>query len=84
MNAKVPRRLTVVKGCLKMKEFTKLEMTALIDAAQRPGGWGLYNPKTTAKLAKRGFFVLETHTELGMRYRLTQLGRAKAWWGLTK
>jgi hypothetical protein len=50
-------------------------MVALLDAAMRPGGWGLFKPKTTAKLAERGYFVKERHPGYGMRWRITAAGR---------
>ena len=59
-----------------IEKLTFRERVALKDAANRPGGWGLFNPKTTAKLSKRGFFVLERHPGYGMRYRITAAGRA--------
>jgi hypothetical protein len=54
----------------------KRSRQALLDAAERPGGWGLFHPKTTAKLAERGFFVKERHPGYGMQWRITAEGLA--------
>lgn len=73
------RKRFFAKGVTQMeRRLTERERGALLDAAKRPGGWGLFNPKTTAKLAERGYFVLEKHplTGYGMRYRITAAGRA--------
>jgi hypothetical protein len=58
-----------------MEKLTWRENLALRDAAARPGGWGLYYPKTTAKLAERGFFVKERHHGYRMQWRITDAGR---------
>ncbi len=56
--------------------MTNRERIALLDAAKRTDGWGLFNPKTTAKLAERGLFVKERHPVYGMQWRITKAGRA--------
>jgi hypothetical protein len=56
--------------------LNKREAVALFDAAKRPGGWGLFFPKTTAKLAERGFFIKEKHPVYGMQWRITASGHA--------
>jgi hypothetical protein len=56
--------------------LNKREALALSDAAKRPGGWGLFFPKTTAKLAERGFFIKDIHRGYGMQWRITESGRA--------
>ena len=38
----------------------------------------LFNPKTTTKLAARGFFIKETHPVYGMQWRITAHGREVA------
>jgi hypothetical protein len=53
-----------------------LEREALLDAANRPGGWGLFKSKTTEKLAAKGYFVKERHPHYGMQWRITDAGRA--------
>lgn len=57
------------------KRLTVRERIALTDAAERPGGWGLFNAKTTAKLAERGYFVRDQHPSYGMKWRITDAGR---------
>ncbi|WP_315740160.1 MULTISPECIES: hypothetical protein [unclassified Bradyrhizobium] len=57
-------------------KLTSREKLALKDAVERPGGWGLFNPKTTAKLAERGFFIKENLNGYGMQWRITDAGRA--------
>ncbi|MGJ4945030.1 hypothetical protein ACQR1W_31005 [Bradyrhizobium sp. HKCCYLS1011] len=52
------------------------ELKALQEAADRPDGWGLFQPKTTTKLAECGFFVKEKHPVYGMQWRITEAGRA--------
>ena len=51
------------------------ERMALLEAANRRDGWGLFNQKTTQKLAGRGFFVKEKHPVYGMQWRITEAGR---------
>lgn len=60
-----------------MAKLTAREIEALKDAA-RPGrdGWGLFMPRTTAKLSGRGYFEREKHPIYGMQYRITEFGRA--------
>ena len=52
------------------------EHYALKDAADRPGGWGLFKRSTTEKLAERGYFERAEHPAYGMQWRITDLGRA--------
>ena len=52
------------------------ELKALEEAADRPDGWGLFQPKTTAKLAERGYFVKAKHSVYGMQWQITDAGRA--------
>ncbi|TYO65564.1 hypothetical protein FXV83_16670 [Bradyrhizobium hipponense] len=52
------------------------EIEALKDAATRPGGWGLFKQKTTAKLPELGYFVKEKHPAYGNQFRITDAGRA--------
>lgn len=58
------------------KPLTRSEVFALQDAIDQPGGWGFYRPKTTAKLAERGFFVKDHRPSYGMQWRITAAGRA--------
>jgi hypothetical protein len=62
-------------GRASMIKLNAREKIALRDAVNRPGGWGLFNPKTTAKLAQRGYFVKELHPAYGMLWRITAAGR---------
>ena len=48
----------------------------LRDAASRLGGWALFKPRTTEKLAGLGFFTKEKHPVYGMQWRITEAGRA--------
>jgi hypothetical protein len=57
--------------------MNKREMDALRDAATRPGGWGLFHPKTTEKLAGLGYFEKEQHPSYGKQWRITAAGIAK-------
>ena len=59
----------------KPAKLTVRELIALRDAANRPGGWGLFNPKTTARLAAAGYFVRDHHPGYGMQWRITDAGR---------
>lgn len=59
-----------------MGGLTKRKWLALRDAAQRPGGWGLFMAKTTAKLADAGYFAREDHPAYGMQWRITPAGLA--------
>ncbi len=65
-------------GIVMDKELTGREKIALRDAAKRHDGWGLFHPKTTAKLAARGFFAKDRHPIYGMRWRITEAGRKAA------
>ncbi|MCS3449814.1 hypothetical protein M2222_001365 [Bradyrhizobium elkanii] len=56
--------------------MNKREIEALQDAAGRPGGWGLFKQKSTAKLAELGYFVKEKHPAYGNQFRITDAGRA--------
>lgn len=60
------------------KPLTARELAALREASGRPGGWGFFSPKTTARLAERGFFVKQKHPSYGMHWRITAAGRAAA------
>lgn len=51
------------------------EMIALSDAANRPGGWALFNRKTTERLAEKGYFETAKHPAYGDRLRITEAGR---------
>lgn len=59
-----------------MGKLTKREVIALKDAARRPGGWGLFNRKTTDRLATIGCFEKAKHSMYGMQWRITPAGRA--------
>lgn len=52
------------------------EMEALKDAAERPGGWGLFKRATTEKLAAKGYFEKATHPAYGEQWRITDAGRS--------
>ncbi|WP_316207355.1 hypothetical protein [Bradyrhizobium sp. SZCCHNR3118] len=52
------------------------EKQALEEAASRLDGWGLFLPKTTAKLAAKGYFEKAEHPSLGNQWRITAAGRA--------
>ena len=54
----------------------KREIEALQDAANRPGGWGLFKQKSTASLAGRGYFVKAKHPAYGNQFQITEAGRA--------
>jgi hypothetical protein len=56
--------------------MTKREIIALKDAADRIGGWGLFNRKTTEKLAEQGYFEKAQHPNYGNQWRITDAGRA--------
>ena len=60
-----------------MGKLTMREIEALNDAV-RPGrdGWGLFMPRTTAKLSTRGYFAREMHPVYGAQYRITDAGRS--------
>lgn len=58
-----------------MEDLTQRDRVALRDAAYRSGGWGLFFPKTTAKLAERGLFERAEHPSYGERWRITDAGR---------
>lgn len=57
-----------------MKALTEREWLALKDAAERPGGWGLFKQKSTESLATLGYFVKDTHQEYGAQWRITGAG----------
>jgi hypothetical protein len=57
-------------------ELNISEIRALLEAAQRPGGWALFKRKTTAKLASRGWFEPAEHPLHGPVFRITPAGRA--------
>jgi len=57
-------------------KLTTRETIALRDAAGRPGGWGLFNRKTTDRLALLGYFEKERHPSYGMQWKITDAGRA--------
>lgn len=59
-----------------MEKLTERERIALLGAIKNPGGWGLFYPKTTDKLAERGFFEKARHPVYNMRWRITEAGRA--------
>lgn len=52
-----------------------LEMEALKDAADRPGGWALFKRRTTEKLVPKGWFEPAKHPVYGNIYRITDAGR---------
>ncbi|WP_316200863.1 MULTISPECIES: hypothetical protein [unclassified Bradyrhizobium] len=56
-------------------KLTVREKLALKDAVEHPEGWGLFNPKTTAALAARGYFAKQKHQSYGMQWRITEAGR---------
>lgn len=60
----------------KEKPLGKREIIALLDATKSPGGWGLFNRKSTEKLAARGYFERAEHRAYGMQWRITDAGRA--------
>jgi hypothetical protein len=51
------------------------ERCALKDAANRPGGWGLFKKSSTEALARRGFFERAKHPAYGEQWRITDAGR---------
>lgn len=59
-----------------MSKLNKSERETLADAADRDGGWGLFRPKTTARLAERGYFERAQHRSYGQQWRITDAGRA--------
>jgi hypothetical protein len=71
-----------VYGLFKRVQNTRVadlnisEIRALLEAAQRPGGWALFKRKTTAKLAGRGWFEPAEHPLHGQVFRITAAGRA--------
>jgi hypothetical protein len=52
------------------------EIEALREAADRPGGWGLFKRSTTEKLAAKGYFEKAIHPAYGTHWRITKAGRA--------
>lgn len=52
------------------------DYAALLEAAERPGGWGLFKLQTTKKLAGRGYFEKVQHPSYGMQWQITDAGRA--------
>jgi hypothetical protein len=52
------------------------EYGALLEAAERPGGWGLFREQTTKKLAAKGYFEKAQHPSYGMQWQITEAGRA--------
>jgi hypothetical protein len=55
--------------------LTKIEKRALEEAG-RCAGWGLFSPRTTARLAERGLFEKAEHPWYGQKWRMTDAGRA--------
>lgn len=58
------------------EHLTIRDRQALLDAANRPGGWGLFMRKTTEKLALKGYFEKVQHPSYGPQFRITDAGRA--------
>jgi hypothetical protein len=56
--------------------MTKLEYRAVRDAATHPGGWALFNRKTTERLAGKGWFMEAVHPAYGRSFKITQAGLA--------
>lgn len=55
-------------------KLTSAEMIALLDAGRSNTGWGLFKPKTTARLAERGYFEKRQHPYYGEQWHLTESG----------
>jgi hypothetical protein len=53
------------------------DYAALLEAAEREGGWGLFKLQTVKKLANRGLFEKAQHPSYGPQYRITDAGRAE-------
>src|SRR3974390_1055546 len=58
-------------GCLNISEIR-----ALLEAAQRPGGWALVKRKTTGKVAGRGWLEPAEPPLHGPGFRITAAGPA--------
>ena len=80
--AALPFSFRTLCGLLRLVPNTRVtelnisEIRALLEAAQRPGGWALFKRKTTAKLASRGWFEPAEHPMYGPVFRITPAGRA--------
>lgn len=51
------------------------EIRALREAIEEWGGWGLFNPKTTDKLAAMGYFERKKHPSYDEHWFITDAGR---------
>jgi hypothetical protein len=59
-----------------VKTLTKHEVAALREAANHPGGWGLFKVLSTERLAaERGYFERDEHPAYGKQWRINAVGR---------
>ena len=56
--------------------MTNRELLALEEAADHPGGWGLFKEASTQKLAAKGYFKRAIHPLYCEQWRITKAGRA--------